>query len=108
MSWSSRQGGGKQFEIPKYDIHSELDQPRPYQRMNNMPPASLQSTANSIPPYMKISTVKVKKKSRYKRRSPPKDGRETLKSNKNRNNNNYNNNNNNNNECDEERISNVN
>ena len=67
MSWSSRQGGGKQFEIPKYDIHSELDQPRPYQRMNNMPPASLQSTANSIPPYMKISTVKVKKKSRYKR-----------------------------------------
>ena len=65
MSWSSRQGGGKQFEIPKYDIHSELDQPRPYQRMNNMPPASLQSTANSIPPYMKISTVKGKKKSRY-------------------------------------------
>ena len=73
MSWSTRQGGGKRYEIPRFDIHAQLNQPRPRPRVKNLPPPSTEGTATDIPPYMKISTVKVRKQKKTNRHVSPRE-----------------------------------
>ena len=58
MAWSTRQGGGKPTSIPKFDIDSMLNQPRPLPTSRGIPRRSPGQPNHGAPaPYMRVGTV---------------------------------------------------